>query len=258
MLAYNKLRGLVAIFSVFLLLPTEVLEAHTRKGDKLYKLGQQSEARKEYEKALEYYTQALSQDPSDPGYQLGVRRVRFQVGQIHVQAGMKLRQDGKLEEALAEFQKAYATDPSSAIAIAEIKNTSDAIEAQKKGGLAPGEERLTPSERANRQSLQRMESLLPVPELKPITNQISTLKMNNQPPRVLYETVGKLAGINVIFDPQYQPTGRNVNLDLTNTTLEDALDYVALLTHTFWKPITANAIFVTDDNPTKRRDYENV
>ena len=58
---------------------------------------------------------------------------------------------------------------------------------------------------------------MPVPELKPITNQISTLKMNNQPPRVLYETVGKLAGINVIFDPQYQRTTRNINLDLTNT-----------------------------------------
>ena len=26
--------------------------------------------------------------------------------------------------------------------------------------------------------------------------------MNNQPPKVLYETVGKYAGINVIFDPQ--------------------------------------------------------
>ncbi len=54
-----------------------------------------------------------------------------------------------------------------------------------------------------------IESLQPVPELKPVTNQITSLKMNNQPPKVLYETVGKLAGINVLFDPQMQP-GRNV------------------------------------------------
>ena len=79
--------------------------------------------------------------------------------------------------------------------------------------------------------------------------------MNNQPPKVLYETVGKLAGINVLFDPQMQP-GRNANLDLSNVTLDEALDYVALLTKTFWKPISANAIFVTEDNVTKRRDYE--
>jgi general secretion pathway protein D len=38
--------------------------------------------------------------------------------------------------------------------------------------------------------------------------------------------------------------------------LQEALDYVALLTKTFWKPVSANAIFVTEDNVTKRRDYE--
>ena len=88
-----------------------------------------------------------------------------------------------------------------------------------------------------------------------MTNQISLLKMNNQPPKVLYETVGKLAGINVLFDPQIQP-GKNANLDLNNVTLEEALDYIALLTKTFWKPVSSNAIFVTEDNVTKRRDYE--
>jgi general secretion pathway protein D len=81
--------------------------------------------------------------------------------------------------------------------------------------------------------------------------------MNNQPPRVLYETVGKVAGINVLFDSQY--SGRNqggFNVDLNTTSVEGAFDYLALLTHTFWKPISANMIFVTEDNPTKRRDYE--
>src|ERR1700730_8668392 len=100
-----------------------------------------------------------------------------------------------------------------------------------------------------------IQSLQPVPELKPVSNQITSLKMNNQPPRVLYETVGKLAGVNVLFDPQMQP-GRNANLDLSNVTLDEALDYIALLTKTFWKPISSNAIFVTEDNVTKRRDYE--
>lgn len=100
-----------------------------------------------------------------------------------------------------------------------------------------------------------IQSLQPIPELKPITSQIPLLKMNNQPPKVLYETVGKLAGINVLFDPQFQ-AGRNANLDLTNVTLDEALDYIALLTKTFWKPVSSNAIFVTEDNVTKRRDYQ--
>jgi general secretion pathway protein D len=67
--------------------------------------------------------------------------------------------------------------------------------------------------------------------------------------------VGKLAGINVLFDPSYQ-AGKNANLDLNNVTLSEALDYIALLTKTYWKAVGTNAIFVTDDNVTKRRDYE--
>ena len=114
---------------------------------------------------------------------------------------------------------------------------------------------MTSAEKAQKESLEMIQSLLPVPELKPVTNQISLLKMNNQPPKVLYETVGKLAGINVLFDPTMQP-GKNANLDLNNVTLQEALDYIALLTKTYWKPVSANAIFVTEDNVTKRRDYE--
>ncbi|MBI4876421.1 MAG: hypothetical protein HY822_17435, partial [Acidobacteria bacterium] len=95
------------------------------------------------------------------------------------------------------------------------------------------------------------------PELRPITSQISTLKMNNQPVKVLFETVGKLAGINVVFDPDYQaPAGKNFGVDLVNVTLDEALDHLAVITKSFWKPLSGNTVFVTNDNVTKRRDYE--
>src|SRR5581483_2070130 len=98
MLALNNLRSLVALLAVLLLLPADVLEARTRKGDKLVMQGQDFEARMDYERALHLYTEALSTDPKDPGYQLAVRRARFQAAQAHVEAGMKLRQAGDLEQ----------------------------------------------------------------------------------------------------------------------------------------------------------------
>ncbi|HUJ50868.1 MAG TPA: tetratricopeptide repeat protein, partial [Bryobacteraceae bacterium] len=233
-----------------LALPVGSLEARTKKGDKLVKLARDAEAERDYDKALDYYEQALSQDPQDPGYQLGSRRMRFLAGQAHVEAGMKLKNNSQLEQALVEFQRAYSLDPGSAIAAQQIREVTEALDQKKKGKDAE-----SPVEKARKESLEMMESLQSVPELKPITNTIPQLKMNNQPLKVLYETVGKLAGINVLFDPQMQP-GRNTNLDLSNVTLEQALDYIALLTKTFWKPVSANAIFVTEDNVTKRRDYE--
>ena len=255
MIPYNRLRSLAGFAAVLLLLPVGGAEARTKKGDRFLKLAMAAEARKEYDAALDYYTQALSQDPQDPGYQLGARRIRFQASQVHVEAGMKARQAGHLEQALIEFQRAFSIDPGSAIALQEIQRTTEALDQQKRGNVPPGQVPLTAAEQARKNSIQMIESMLPVPELKPITSQISSLKMNNQPIKVLYETVGKLAGINVLFDPQMQP-GRPTNLDLNNTTLDEALDYIGLLTKTFWKPISANAIFVTEDNVTKRRDYE--
>ncbi len=82
--------------------------------------------------------------------------------------------------------------------------------------------------------------------------------MNNQPIRVLYESVGKLAGINVLQDPSGIETvaGKNFNLDLNNVSLEEALNYIALETHTFWKPISRNAIFVTQESDPKRQEYQ--
>jgi general secretion pathway protein D len=236
-----------------------MLEARTRKGEKLLEQGRQAEVRKQWETALDFYEQAMLEDPSDAAYQLATRRVRFQAAMTRVDAGQKLRSEGKLEEALAEFQRAYAIDPGSSIAEQEVKRTKQMIEREKTNKSATPEDRgLTPGEKAQKEAEEKASRILPIPELKPITRELLTLRMNNQPVKVLYETVGKVAGINVIFDPEYQnpPGGGRFSVDLSNTTLEEALDYLAIQTKSYWKPLSANTIFVTNDNVTKRRDYE--
>src|SRR2546426_4634913 len=237
------------------------LEARTKKGDKLLAQGRAAEVRKQYDEALELYEQALSDDPSDSGYQLAMRRVRFQAGQAHVEGGMKLRAAGKTAEALAEFEKAYAIDPSSSIADQEIRRTRAILEREKKQALSPEgvkpEDRgLTSADLARREAQERLDRLMPVPELKPLSSKPIDLKMNNQPLKVLFETVGKLAGINVVFDPDIPAGGKNLSIEFNGSTVEQALDYLSTITKSFWKPLSPNTIFVTQDNTTKRRDYE--
>jgi general secretion pathway protein D len=253
----NKLRLVWALLAAVLALAGP-LEARTKKGDKYLKQGKEAEDRQMWDDALGFYEKAQATDPSDPGYMLSVKRARFQASQKHVDLGRKLRGEGQLEGAAQEFQKAILMDPGSAIALEEWKRTSEMLEQEKASGKrAEGAERgLTPVEKEKKEIDERMRAMLPPPELKPISQLPSTLKMNNQPPKVLYETLGKLAGINVVFDPQFQATGKNYNLDLSNATLEQGLDYLSILTKTFWKPISSNTIFVTEDNITKRRDYE--
>src|SRR5207253_11326989 len=108
---------------------------------------------------------------------MGMRRARFQAGEIHVRAGQKLRESGKLDEALREFQKAFGTDPSSPIALQEIKRTVEILDRNKAGNVPPGTSNLTAADLERLKTEERLASLSPVPQLKPITSQISTLKM---------------------------------------------------------------------------------
>src|SRR5579863_9897200 len=154
---------------VFLLLILLVsgLYAKNRKADKLLKEGQAAEARGDWDKALSLYEGAVDIDPSDIAYLVPMRKARFEAGQAHVKAGQKLRLDGKLEEAVQEFQKALVADPSSAIAMQEIKRIQDMLAAPRTG--ARTEDRgLTPAELVRRQSQDKVNSMLEPPELKPM------------------------------------------------------------------------------------------
>ncbi len=260
MRVHNRIGFLLASLALLAAAPA-ALEARSRKGDKLLAEGRKFEQKKEWDKALELYEQALAEDAGDSAYLIAVRRVRFQAGQAHVDRGQKIREQGNLQEALAAFEKAFATDPASAIAQQEIQRTREMIERERKKTqpAKPEERGMTPAELARRETQARMESMESPPELRPLSRQRINLRMTKQPAKVLFETVGKLAGINLIFDPDFRQdaiASRDQNIELSNATLDQALDYLAVMTKSFWKPLSANAIFVTNDNQTKRRDYE--
>src|SRR5438477_453800 len=62
----------------------------------------------EYDKALELIRQVLAKKPSDMAYRLAEQRIRFEDGAIRVHNGQRLRDEGKVKEALAEFERAYS------------------------------------------------------------------------------------------------------------------------------------------------------
>src|SRR5262244_3967194 len=95
----------------------------------LYNKGKIAEARQNYEQAYDFYKQAYDQKPQDIAYRAAYERLRFLAGASHVHRGQLLREAGRLEEALAEFQKAAEIDPASAIAKQELQVTKQMIDA---------------------------------------------------------------------------------------------------------------------------------
>jgi general secretion pathway protein D len=227
------------------------------KGNRYYLEGRKAELNREYDRALDFYERALREDPENQRYIMASRRLRFVAGQSHVDQGQKLVDQGKLEEAAVEFEKALQIDAASSIAGQQLRRTLELLERRKKSGAKPPAEgkpeELSPQAAARRESEALLETAQSLPRLKPLSTQPLNLKINNNS-KVIFETIGKLAGINVLFDPDYQD--RRFSLELTNATLYEALDYVSTLARAYWKPLSTNAIFVTNDNTTKRRDFE--
>jgi general secretion pathway protein D len=222
------------------------LPAAAESAKSLYNKGKDAEARQDYEAAYEDYRQAYEQKPRDLAYRAAYERTRFLAAASHVHRGQLLRDAGKLQEAMVEFQKAAQIDSASFIAQQEIRRTQRLIDA---GSAQPPSSVAAPPTGLQKRV---QEAQGPV-DLAAISSIPITLKLTEDT-KLIYETVGKLAGINVLFDPDY--TSRRVKIELNGVTLQDALEIIALESKTFWRPVTPNTIFVASDNPAKRKEIE--
>jgi general secretion pathway protein D len=231
---------------LLLLVAAVTLPAVADKAKDFFLKGQDAEARQQYEIAYNFFKQAYDLKPKDLRYRSAFERIRFEAAATIVHNGQKLRDDGKLDDAVAEFQKALTIDPSLFIAKQELNRTLKIINDQRN----PPPQAAGPPAGLERKV---HDASGPV-ELAPISNIPITVKMLATKSDMVYRTVGQLAGVNVLFDPDY--TARVINVDLNGVTLEEALEITAMESKTFWRPVTQNTIFVAQDNPAKRKELE--
>src|SRR5438445_1537017 len=230
--------------SLFLCVSFGLLAAGCPKGNSDFNQGRKAETLQDYDAALGYYQKALKADPYNANYKIKLNQTRFEAGQAHIKQGVELRKKGDLQGAAGEFQRAQAIDPSSPVAEQELRKTVELIAEKSRQTDAAAE----PAADADQPPL----AILP-PEIKPLSRAPITVKMSNDS-KIVFDTVGKLAGLTVIYDPDFP--ARRITVELTNVTLEQAMDIVSMQSKSVWKPVTENIIFVFPDQPQKRRDYE--
>ncbi len=221
-----------------------VLLTGCAKGNQQYNAGAKAESLKDYDTALENYNKALQAEPNNTEYKLKAARARFEAAQWHVDQGRRLREQSNLELALGEFRKAAMIDPSSAVATQEVQATIDLMAA--KQGSTQNSRPTSPAEEDTK-------LMAGPPKLEPLSRSAINMKATNDA-KAVFDAVGKLAGLTVIFDVDF--TSRRISVELTNVTLEQALNIVALQSKAFWRPVTSNIIFVAPDQAQKRKDYE--
>jgi general secretion pathway protein D len=204
-----------------------------------------AELRKDWDTALVNYERAGRDQPENSKIIIHERLVRVQASALHLKQGQRLLREGRPDDASGEFQKAVSIDPTNEAAAQELAKVAAAQAAAKQA-----------REAALKQALKANEEAANAPEVK--------LKAFPEEPlahfrisadsRKVFEALAKLANLNVAFTSTFRPGP--ISVDLSSVKVEEALNIVALQTHTFWRAITSNTILVVPDTPTDRRDYD--
>jgi general secretion pathway protein D len=229
--------------SVILCLGMGLFAVGCPKGQTDYSKGRKAETIEDYDAALEYYQKALKAEPNNAAFKIRLNQTRFQAAEVHIKQGVKQRDNGDLQGAAAQFQRAQMIDPSSAIAGQELKKTLLMIVEQ---AHAADNARL-PAEDGTQKYMSEP------PQLKPLSNVSITFKTTADA-RTVFDTIGKLAGITMIYDQDLP--ARRIAVDLNNLTLDQALEVVCLESKAFSKPITENILMIIPDTQPKRKENE--
>jgi general secretion pathway protein D len=226
------------------------LTVHAQSAKTWDKRGQVAEAHQDFDTAYDAYQHAVTLKPEDLRYRGRFARMRYQAGVSHVDRGRVLRQGGDLNGALAEFTKALTIDPSNQAAQQELTQVQQQLAAPPTNGPP------APTEQMSRQNeiLSSIGSISGPVELKPMSNDPIPAIHMVEDVKVIYQAIGKAAGFNVLFDPDY--TSKRIPVDLQNVSWSDALRIVGTLAGTFYKPVTSNTIFVAANTRQKRTDLE--
>jgi len=210
------------------------------------KAGQAADQVKNYDLAIVEYTKVLRAQPDNQTARQLLEFARLRSSLDHFTRGRVYVDAGKLEEALIEFQVAAELNPGSA----DIDQAMRSVRTQLRNKIA------TRDGKTELQTLvERSRELMPAGQELPTDIRMpDTLTFREANSRDVYTALGKIAGVNIVFDAQFRPQA--VSIDLRNTTFEEALKAVSTATRNFYRVTAQRTITVIPDTTAKRQEYE--
>ena len=210
--------------------------------------GQRAEQAQDYDAAVIEYTKVLKEHPDDREARLSLDRAKLRAALDHHNRGLRLRNGGRLDEALVELQIASELNPANGDTEAALND----VRSQLRNKVAVTREGKTQLETL----IERSRDLPPLGIDLPADARVPAAIAfgPNASARDVFTALGRFANVNVVFDPTYRD--QTVSLDLRNSTFEAALQAVAASTRNFYRVTGQRTITVVPDTPAKRREYE--
>jgi general secretion pathway protein D len=199
----------------------------------------------EYDLAVARYSRIVREDPDNIEARQGLERARLRAADAHFNAGRRLTAQGRYEDALVELQLAAELNPGHGDAGRLLQDVRVALRSQ-----------LTASGDGRTQLqtlLARTQALEPASYQLPDTTLDAEIRTGSQSTaRSVYQLIGQLANLSVIFDPGFRDVPAPMALQ-RGLPLRAALDAVARATNTFFIVTGPSTIMVAPDTPSSRR-----
>lgn len=213
-----------------------------------YRQGQSEAKKGNWDLAVARLTKALQKDPNNIGYKIALETARIQASRYHQDQARKALAADSLDKTAEELKIATDYDPSNKAAADELADVKERLlrkEAEK--------HRLSDFESMRA----RVQASRPgVPVLSPRSTAPIRLHFPDTSLQKVLETLGKLAGVNVLFDFDYRD--KRVDVDLSGLSFQDALDRLTFTNRLFYKVLDQNTIIIVPESPAKRRTYDEV
>jgi type II secretory pathway component GspD/PulD (secretin) len=209
-----------------------------RRGEEAARVG-------DWDQAVVHFTRAVQEAPDRAEYRITLERSMLNASRAHQTRAKDFEASGQLDAALLEYRKAAEFDPTNRLLASKVAELERVIRERVEAARPrPQIEQLR----------ERVRQASPEPILSP-TAPLPALRFTDARIRDILNFIGSSTGINVLYD-QGAPVDKPYSIELSDATIEQALNQIMTANQLFYKVINERTILVIQDTPQKRAQFE--
>ena len=198
-----------------------------------YRQAEEAAANGDWDLAVARYTKALDKDPKNIGYKIALENARIQASRLHYDKAREHLAANDFEKSVEELEIATKYDPANRSAADDLQILRDRIRRR-------DEERQQRAQFEQTRARAQAAARVPLPVLSPRSPVPITMRFDDGSLQKILESLGRISGVNVLFDEGFRDKKASVNL--SGITFQEALDRITFVNRLFYKVLDQNTI----------------